>query len=615
MVILNSLNLSFIYHISLTQKFLYQMPENNTTLEGLVRSGKTLPAIDLLINLIKYLNDEPLNSLTLLSNRFYQNRKAERDNSELRTLTNMEKDRITYSFLNILSEVKEEIQDKVGFYKSIPKDENENNALQDFLHLVLAKKYEDIQPYAKGHTFHYFSAREIDSKLKVIIMLKKQNDINRAIDKNDLNRIAALKHRNLIQLLDANMSSFPNYIITEYVEGISLKNLIQNIGALPLHSAKRLMLVIGEVMILLKQKRFPYAGIRPSKIMIDYELEPEISPFDILMVDCEKRLLKSFIEDAYYFAPEKLYDLNKDNSPTNIDRANQFCMAALGYEMITGQKLFNGSDISNLLLDRNRFFTEENYRKKKFENPRLTNRLVVIFRKMLQFNPLKRYADLPTALREISKVRAEGDGEVETIFNSYKRCLHDSDDFVSTFYDNLIKQEHSDSSLKEELKKDKQRMYEKFYLDIHLVFDPNNTLEFLNKITANKYNDVSPISEYKAFLEAFLETIETCDPRWKTHAIVRKAWQNIKNKIFTQLQSYEPEPEVPTDYEALPLSYMKANKAENAEPPSESSDNTIMEVSGNTKLAIPQACDLVVKRDTEEPADTFEKVPENTDMA
>jgi serine/threonine protein kinase len=588
------------------------MPENNTTLEGLVRSGKTLPAIDLLINLIKYLNDEPLNSLTLLSNRFYQNRKAERDNLELKTLTNMEKDRITHSFLNILSEVKEEIQEKVGFYKSIPKDENENNALQDFLHLVLVKKYEDIQPYAKGHTFHYFSAIEIDSKMKVIIMLKKQNDINRAIDKNDLNRIAALKHRNLIQLLDANMSSFPNYIITEYVEGISLKNLIHNIGALPLHSAKRLMLVIGEVMILLKQKRFPYAGIRPSKIMIDYELEPEISPFDILMVDSEKRLLKSFIEDAYYFAPEKLYDLEKDNTPLTIDRANQFCMAALGYEMLTGEKLFNGCNISEILLDRHRFFTEENYRKKKFENPRLTNRLVVIFRKMLQFSPHKRYADLPTALREISKVRAESDGEVETIFNSYKRCLHDSDDFVSKFYDNLIKQEHSDPSLKKQSEKDKQRLYEKFYLDIHLVFDPNNALEFLNKITANKYKDVSPISEYKAFLEAFLETIETCDPRWKTHAIVRKAWQNVKNKIFTQLQSFQPEPEMPIDYEELPLNYIKA---ENIEPPSESSDKTIREVSENTKLQIPEAYDIVVEREISDAPLNDMDVPENNEIA
>jgi serine/threonine protein kinase len=585
------------------------MAEKNMTLEGLVRSGETLQAIDLLTNLIKFLNDEPLNSLSLLSNRFYQNKKAERDNQELRSLTNMEKDRITYSFLNILTEVKEEIQDKVGFYKPIPKDENENNALQDFLHMVLAKKYEDIQPFAKGQTFHYFSAKEIDSKLKVMIMMKKNNDINSTINKNDLNRIAALKHRNLIQLLDANLQTFPNHLITEYVDGISLKNLIHNIGALPLHSAKRLLLIIGEVMILLKQKRFPYAGIRPSKIMLDYELEPEISPFDILMVDDDKRLLKSFIEDAYYFAPEKLYDLNKDNTPIAIDRANQFCMAALGYEMITGKKLFNGNDISELLLDRHLFFTDDSYRKKKFENPRLTNRLVVIFKKMLQLNPLKRYPDLPSALREISKVRAEGDGDVETVFNSYKRCLHDSDDFVKTFYKNLIKQEHTDPHVKEQLESDAERMYEKFYLDIHLVFDPNNTVEFLDKITANKYKDVSPVSEYKAFLAAFLETIAVCDPRWKTHAIVRKAWLNIKNKIFTQLESYIPEAEVPIDYEG------ESSQNQSKAAPAESIDKTVLGSTPQADLAVPQEYDVVITNTDETTIVTNEEMPFNPEKA
>ena len=82
-----------------------------------------------------------------------------------------------------------------------------------------------------------------------------------------------------------------------------------------------------------------------------------------------------------------------------------------------------------------------------------------------------------------------------------------------------------------------------------------------------------------------------------------------------QLQSYQPEPEVPIDYEALPLSYIKAEKAENNEPPSESSDKTIMDVSENSKLQIPQSYDIVVERELSDASLEDLNVPENNEIA
>jgi serine/threonine protein kinase len=518
-----------------------------SSLEGLVRSGNTLQAIKQLIDLIESLNSEFLKDLSMLSSRFYANNNADKNNLQERNLTTMERDKITYTFLNILRDIKAEVESKIGFYKPATKNENEHEILHDFLYSVLAKKYEDLSLYAKGNTFLYFKAREIDSKLKVMIMVQRSADMN-AIDKADITKIAQLKHRNLIQLLDANLKTFPSYIITEYVEGINLKELLCNIGFLPLHSTKRLLALIGEVMILLRQKKFPYASIRPSKVIIDQELEPEISPFDILMVDSNRRLLMSFIEDSHYFAPEILYNNDSHTTPTIIDKANQFCLAALGYEMITGSKLFDGTTISDILIDRDRFFKDENYRNKKFDNHRLIPRLVTIFKRMLQFNPKKRYEDLPTAMREIAKVRAPFLGDVDIIFNSYKRCLHDSDDFVTTFQQNLKKQ-NAIEGIKKALDNDSnEELYSKFYHDIHLVFDPQNTIEFLDKVTAFGASDISPVSEYKAFLDAFLETVKYCDPRWDSHKVVRKAWENVSSTLRIQLDSYVPKSEVQTNY-------------------------------------------------------------------
>jgi serine/threonine protein kinase len=542
---------------------------NKTTLDGLIRSGDTLKAIEQLSELIESLYSERLKDLTMLSSRFYFNKKNENNNLELRELTSLERNKITNNFINLLSEIKEEIDQKIGFYKPSSKSANEKDVLHDFLYSVLVKKYKDIKHFATGNTFLYFSAKELDSSMKVMIMVQRNAEIN-AIDKGDLNKIGQLKHRNLIQLLDANLKTFPNYIITEYVEGINLRDLLINIGSLPLHSAKRLLMLVGEVMMLLKQKRFPYASIRPSKIIIDQELEPEISPFDILTVDSNKRLLKSFVEDCYYFAPEILYDINVKISANSIDKANQFCLAALGYEMITGKKLFIGSNVSEILIERDRFFKDEEFRNEKFKSPRLTVKLITIFKRMLQYNPFKRYDDLPTAMREIDKVRGGFIGDVEIIFNSYKRCLHDSEDFVVTFQKNLLQQKNV-GSIKDQLNKEITEfekdnasfetdnseaeeahniLYKKFYFDIHLVFDPENALDFLDKVTAHDTPDTSPVTEYKAFLDAFIKTVETCDPRYKTHRVVRKAWDKVSKELNDQLDKYTPLPEMPSTYVA-----------------------------------------------------------------
>jgi hypothetical protein len=74
------------------------------------------------------------------------------------------------------------------------------------------KKYKNIRYFTHGQTFIYFQAQEQSSELDVMIMVLKSSEIKNYIgkdkekdkDKGFLNKIAQLKHRNLIQLLDVN---------------------------------------------------------------------------------------------------------------------------------------------------------------------------------------------------------------------------------------------------------------------------------------------------------------------------------------------------------------------------------------------------------------------------
>jgi serine/threonine protein kinase len=517
-----------------------------TTLEGLVCQNKTQEAIDELKSLIESLSHEHLNNLNLLSGRYFANKKADESHTAPRDMTDMESNRIRAAFLSILSDIREEIQSKINFFKPIPRAVKERDTLRDFIDTVLSRKYSDITPFSEGTSFIYFSAKEKHSDQDVMIMVLKTSDVEEIKKNSQLSKISQLKHRNIIQLLDVNFQTYPYYIITEFVSGVSLKTLLTSAGAFPLHHAKRLLWIIGDVMDYLRHKKFKHSGIRPSKILIDHELEPEISPFDILRVSESKRLVSTFADDCYYFAPERLHDSSQDITTESTDKANQFCLGALAFEMLTGEKLFSGSNVSEILLSRYHFFADAELRKSKLSHRRLPAKMSSIIKRLVAENPAKRYDDLPTALREISKVRVEMDENEEIVFSSYRRCLSYTDNFPELFFERLFARADMEN-LKPENKREWEALYQKFHIAVHLIFDLDNAVDFLERATRLSQNKANSIAQYAMLMDVFIETVAHCDPRWSSRTGTDEAWKNIKNRMLESLAGHLPEKEAATN--------------------------------------------------------------------
>jgi|GEM_PF-5632589 len=505
-----------------------------TTLEGLVCQNRMPEAIEELKSMIQDLSQEPLNNLVALSGRYNANRKADEQNTAPQEMTDMETNRIRASFLSILTDVREEIQSKINFFKPIPRAVKDRDILRDFIETVLSRKYRDIEPFSEGTSFIYFSAVERYSNQDVMVMVLKSSDIEDFKKGNQLSRISNLKHRNLVQMLDVNFQTYPFFITTEFVSGVNLRILLDQVGALPMHIAKRLLMVIGDVMDYLRHKKFPYSGIRPSKIIIDQDLEPEVSPFDILRVSEAKRTVKSFIEDSHYYAPEKLYDSSKDNNSEATDKANQFCLGSLAFEILTGEKLFYGNNVSQILHIRERFFTDPEFRKARLAHPRLPTRMSAILKKMLAESPDKRYEDLLHATKEITKVRVVLDDQEELVFASYRRCLSHADNFFQSFFEHLFS--HSGmADLKPQTKAQTEFFFQRVHIAIHLMFDIENMLPSVENATRLSPLRNNTASQNALILNTFVETVAECDPRWSTNKATAGAWEHVKDRILAAL--------------------------------------------------------------------------------
>ena len=576
------------------------MPEKSerTTLEGLVCQNNMKEAIEQLKSLIEHLAKDPLNELIGLSGRYSANNKADDDGMVQREVSEIENNRIRTTFLRILSDVREEIQTKINFFKPIPRAANERDTLRDFIDTVLSRKYVNITPFSEGNSFIYFQAKERHSDQEVMIMVLKSSDIEDIKRSSQLKRISRLKHRNLIQLLDVNFQTYPYYMITEMVSGISLKSVMSTTGAFQLHNAIRLLLIIGDVMNYLRQKKFTHSGFRPSKILIDQELEPEISPFDILKVSEKKLLASTLLEDSYYFAPERLHGV-KDNSNEATDKANQFCLAALAYQMITGEKLFKGSNLSQVLLSRHRFFNDREFRKEKLSHPKLPARVASVIKKMLEEKPSRRYDDLNSALSKLSKVKVVLDANEERVFQSYRRCLVHSDNFIEEVYKNLFakppkgkKQPAGEKGQNDKQSAEEQHklLHQNFHLIVHLLFDTENAVSFMARIIRLAPGRANIVAEYTHFVEAFIKSVSECDPRWNYRSDVRQAWSILKERIINSLKNAVAD--VPFD-----VSTPEDEDAQIADPMEEEPDIAIQDV-------LPASEEL--KDDEEEDEDDME---------
>ena len=510
---------------------IFEGTNRDKTIEELVISGYEGTGVAL-NKLLSFINDLDLVQLQGLSSQYFQTKNDDLQGIVPFDASVVQKNRITNSFLVYLTNTKSKVESMFGLHKTLVRHESIDDAIAVLLQVELHNFYEDIKPFHPehiGNTYKFFVAKE--ESLKFMIMVPRDIQAKNNLSKKDLINISTLKHRNIIQLIDYNLDTYPNYIISEFVEGISLLDLLKDVGSFSIHNVKKLMLIIGEVMNLLRRKN--YLPIRAHKILIDLELEPEISPFDLLNRNCKSPTIDDFIEDALYFAPEMLNKYTSHLPPDDIDKANQFCLGALSYEMLTGKKLFgdDSKNIETILSERKDFKENEiDFMRKKFAVPPLNDpmlkRLQIILKKMLHHCPEKRYYDLQTALKEIEKIRVDFKGDEERIFKSYRRCLHKSDNFIDAFYKELLE----DSRTKDYYNPDnKETIQKEFYRNIHLSFDTRNAVNFLESFTEL---ESKKFDEYLSFLDVFIRTIKKSDTLyWDKDNRIEKAWLNFQKTI------------------------------------------------------------------------------------
>ena len=196
---------------------------------------------------------------------------------------------------------------------------------------------------------------------------------------------SSLSHPNIVEIFDVGEDDGSYYIVMEYVEGKTLKQLIKKRGSLTLTEVIDIMGQLTDGMSHAHESFIVHRDIKPQNIMILENGLIKITDFGIATAINATQLTQtnSVMGSVHYLPPEQA------NGKGTTVRSDIYSMGILMYELITGSIPFRGDNAVEIALKHLR----EPLPSIKRILPDIPQSIENIVLKSTAKNPLNRYKD------------------------------------------------------------------------------------------------------------------------------------------------------------------------------------------------------------------------------
>lgn len=200
-----------------------------------------------------------------------------------------------------------------------------------------------------GMAVVYKAYDSIDDRIVAIKILKDEylaNEEFRRRFKNESKAIAVLSHPNIVKVLNVNYGDKLQYIVMEYVEGITLKEYIEQQGRLGIKETVHFTMQILRALQHAHDKGIVHRDIKPQNIMLLSNGNIKVTDFGIARFSYSdtKTMTDSAIGSVHYISPEQA------RGDATDDRADIYSVGVVMYEMLTGQLPFQSENSVSVAL-------------------------------------------------------------------------------------------------------------------------------------------------------------------------------------------------------------------------------------------------------------------------
>lgn len=150
--------------------------------------------------------------------------------------------------------------------------------------------------------------------------------------------VSKLRHPNIVQIYEAGEHGGRPYLVFEYVEGLSLRDLLKKQGSLSIPTAVNLIRQIVDGIACAHQQGVVHRDLSPANIMIAKNGSPRVMDFGISNLFGKKPASSELTGTIRYMSPEHFSD--KPIGPAS----DVFSLGLIFYEMLVGAAAIDGEN-------------------------------------------------------------------------------------------------------------------------------------------------------------------------------------------------------------------------------------------------------------------------------
>ena len=270
------------------------------------------------------------------------------------------------------------------------------------------ERYEIIKTIGEGGMANVYLANDtiLDRKVAIKVLRGDLSNDEKFIRrfKREALSVSNLSHPNIVEVYDVGEEEGNYYIVMEYIEGKTLKQLLQKRGALTLTEVIDIMSQLTDGLSHAHEAYIIHRDIKPQNIMIEDNGLVKITDFGIAMALNSTQLTQtnSVMGSVHYLPPEQA------NGKGSTVKSDIYSLGILMYELLTGSVPFKGDNAVEIALKH----MKEKLPSIRKQNPTIPQSIENIVLKATAKNPKNRYDavkdmynDLQTAMDRTNEKR------------------------------------------------------------------------------------------------------------------------------------------------------------------------------------------------------------------
>lgn len=262
-------------------------------------------------------------------------------------------------------------------------------------------RYELLELIGVGGMADIYKARDIEEDRIVAVKILKtefagSDEFLRRF-RNESKAIALLSHPNIVKIYDVGFTDKVQFIVMEYVDGITLTDYIEQQGVLKWRDAVHFTIQILKALQHAHDRGIVHRDIKSSNVMLLSDGTIKVMDFGIARFNREnnKTMSEKTIGSVHYISPEQA------RGDITDERSDIYSVGVALYEMLTGKKPFDGDTPVSIAL----MHMQSTPKKPSEINSTIAEGLEQIVLRAMQKDPSQRYQTAGEMIKDLEEFK------------------------------------------------------------------------------------------------------------------------------------------------------------------------------------------------------------------